>query len=78
MGKVGTSADSSIAESFNASPKRETLRGGANGSHDVRAARRAVFAWITRYNTRRRVWTCGYLSSTYEDTHAPAPLQPAA
>ena len=60
-GKVGTSADNAMAESFNASLKRETLQ-GAHGWDDTPGARRAMFAWITRYNTRRRHSTCGYLS----------------
>ena len=61
MGKVGTSADNAMAESFNASLKRETLA-GAHGWPDADHARREVFAWIVRYNTRRRHSTCAYLS----------------
>ena len=78
MGKVGTSADNAMAESFNASLKRETLQ-GTHGWDDTRGARRAVFAWITRYNTRRRHSTCGYLSPvTYENTTTTATLRTAA
>ncbi|MFF8996370.1 IS3 family transposase [Streptomyces sp. NPDC014983] len=53
MGAVGTSADNALAESFNATLKRETLRGARrfDGAH---ACRLAVFRWTTRYNTRRR------------------------
>jgi transposase InsO family protein len=70
MGKVGTSADNAMAESFNASLKRETLQGAARWDN-APAARRAVFAWITRYNTSRRHSTCGYLSPiTYENKNA--------
>jgi transposase InsO family protein len=43
------------------------------------AARRAVFAWITRYNTRRRHSTCGQLSPiAYETRYTPTTLQEAA
>ena len=42
-------------------------------------ARRAVFAWITRYNTRRPHSTCGQLSPiAYETSYTPATLQEAA
>lgn len=51
MGAVATSADNAMAEPFNASLKRETLA-GSHGWPDPATARRAVFAWITRYNTR--------------------------
>lgn len=78
MGKVGTSADNAMAESFNASLKRETLA-GAHGWSDALQARRDVFAWITRYNTRRRHSTCGYLSpADYENAHRKATLALAA
>ena len=78
MGKVGSSADNALAESFNATLKRETLAGAA-GWDSPTAARRAVFRWITRYNTRRRHSTCGYLSPiNYENAHAVATLQTAA
>lgn len=45
-GAVGTSADNAAAESFNATLKRETLRGTA-GWPDPHTARLAVFRWIT-------------------------------
>ncbi|MDI9884642.1 IS3 family transposase [Streptomyces sp. HNM0645] len=53
MGAVGTSADNALAESFNVTLKRETLR-GARRFDGARACRLAVFRWTTRYNTRRR------------------------
>ncbi|MDN5747818.1 MAG: IS3 family transposase [Pseudonocardia sp.] len=53
MGAVGTSADNALAESFNASLKRETLQGG-HAWPDAATCRREVFRWVTRYNTRRR------------------------
>ncbi len=61
MGAVGTSADNALAEALNATLKRETLQGGRCWP-SARAARLAVFAWITRYNTRRRHSSLGYLS----------------
>ena len=78
MGAVGSSADNALAESFNATLKRETLA-GASGWHSPAEARRAVFAWITRYNTRRRHSTCGQVSPiTYEHTHSRPTLLIAA
>jgi transposase InsO family protein len=78
MGTVGTSADNAIAESFNASLKRETLQ-GAPRWESPRAARLAVFGWITRYNTRRRHSHCNYLSPVnYEKAHTPGNLNHAA
>src|ERR687885_1206269 len=46
MGAVGSSADNALAESFNATLKRETLA-GASGWGTPDQARRAVFGWIT-------------------------------
>jgi transposase InsO family protein len=69
MGAVGASADNAACESFHASLKRETLRGGHcyDGS---RAARLTVFRWLTRYNTRRRHSANGQLSPVdYEHRH---------
>jgi transposase InsO family protein len=78
MGAVDTSADNALAEAFNATLKRETLA-GAPGWEAPAQARRAVFAWITRYNTRRRHSTCGQTSPiTYENTHSRATLPIAA
>ena len=78
MGAVGTSADNALAESFNASLKRETLQGAARWDNAAQA-RLAVFTWITRYNTRRRHSYCGHLSpNTYENTSTTAKLHPAA
>ncbi|MEV0993313.1 integrase core domain-containing protein, partial [Streptomyces sp. NPDC049949] len=53
MRAVGTSADNALAESFNATLKRETLH-GARRFDGARTCRLAVFRWTTRYNTRRR------------------------
>jgi transposase InsO family protein len=78
MGAVGSSADNALAESFNATLKRETLA-GASCWPSPGEARRAVFAWITRYNTGRRHSACGQISpNDYEALRAPATLPTAA
>jgi len=70
MGAVGTSADNAPAESFNATLKRETLRGGPCWP-DAAKCRREVFRWVTRYNTRRRHSWCGQQAPIiYEQQHA--------
>jgi transposase InsO family protein len=77
MGAVGTSADNALAESFNATIKREVLQDAACWPDEL-ACRRQVFRWLVRYNTRRRHSWCGYLSpSTYEARRA-ATLSTAA
>ena len=53
MGRIGSSADNAMAESFNASLKRETLQGAKRWADEAQC-RTEVFRWITRYNTRRR------------------------
>jgi putative transposase len=48
-GKVGTSADNALAESFHASLKRELL--GSNGKFaDVDTARLEVFSYLNWFN----------------------------
>jgi transposase InsO family protein len=70
MGAVGNSADNALAESFNATIKRELLQGVPTWPDEL-TCRRDVFRWTTRYNTRRRHSWCNYLSpNTYEDLHA--------
>jgi transposase InsO family protein len=69
MGAVGTSADNALAEAFNATLKRETLQGAKRWS-SAREARLAVFAWITRYNTRRRHSSLNYLSPINYEEHS--------
>ncbi|MFE5515151.1 IS3 family transposase [Streptomyces sp. NPDC056529] len=53
MSAVGTSADNALAESFNATFKRETLQGRKSWPTE-REARLDTFRWLHRYNTRRR------------------------
>ena len=66
MGAVGTSADNAMAESFNATLKREVLRDAACFTDEL-TARRTMFRWLTRYNTKRRHSWCRYLSpNAYE------------
>jgi len=70
MGAVGSSADNALAESFNATLKREVLQDAACWT-DEATCRRQVFRWIVRYNTRRRHSWCRYQSpSTYESLYA--------
>ncbi|GAA4981015.1 hypothetical protein GCM10025734_01160 [Kitasatospora paranensis] len=60
MGKVGSSYDNAVAESFFASLKRELMPGVRWASRHQ--ARLEVFRWISFYNLRRRHSTLGYLS----------------
>ena len=70
MGAVGTSADNALAESFNATLKREVLQDAACWPNEG-TCRRQVFRWLVRYNTRRRHSRCRYQSpSTYESLYA--------
>ena len=78
MGGVGSSADNALAESFNASLKREVLQ---DRSHwpDADICRREVFRWLVRYNIKRRHSRCRYSSpATYEQNHTPVTLPEAA
>ncbi|MEW2709527.1 IS3 family transposase [Streptomyces koyangensis] len=61
MSAVGSSADNALAESFNATFKRETLQ-GRKGWPDEREARLDAFRWLHRYNTRRRHSSLGQRS----------------
>jgi transposase InsO family protein len=77
MGAVGSSADNALAESFNATLKRELLQ-GATAWPDELSCRRDIFRWATRYNTRRRHSWCGQQApNTYEALSA-ATVQQAA
>lgn len=69
MGAVGTSADNALAESFNATLKREVLQDAACWSDEL-TCRRQLFKWLTRYNTKRRHSWCRYQSPiTYENSY---------
>jgi len=52
MSAVGSSADNALAESFNATFKRETLQ-GRRAFTDERDTRLTSFRWLHRYNTVR-------------------------
>ena len=78
MGGVGSSADNALAESFNASLKREVLQDRRQWL-DATTCRLEVFRWLVRYNTTRRHSYCAYSSpATYENTHYAATLPQAA
>ncbi|MFE7112246.1 transposase [Streptomyces sp. NPDC057575] len=53
MSAIGSSADNALAESFNATFKRETLQ-DRKGRSSEREARLDAFRRLHRYNTRRR------------------------
>ncbi|MFJ9041061.1 IS3 family transposase [Streptomyces sp. NPDC102406] len=80
MSAVGSSADIALAESFNATFKRETLQGRKSWSNE-REARLDAFRWLHRYNTRRRHSRLGQQSPiTFENAlhHTPTTLAQAA
>lgn len=77
MGAVGTSADNSLAEAFNATLKREVLQDQDNWP-DETACRRQLFRWLTRYNTRRRHSWCRNQSPITYETSTAATLPSAA
>ncbi|MFI9446123.1 IS3 family transposase [Streptomyces avermitilis] len=60
MGRVGSSYDNALAESFWQGLKRETLHQRLFST--VRQARLEIFQWLTYYNTRRRHSALSYLS----------------
>ena len=77
MGAVGTSADNALAESFNATLKRELLQGAAAWPDEL-SCRRDLFRWTTRYNTRRRhSWCRQQAPNTYEAQQATTVQQAA-
>ncbi len=61
MSAIGSSADNALAESFNATFKRETLQGRKSWPN-ARDARLDAFRWLHRYNTRRRHSRLGHRS----------------
>ena len=77
MGAVGTSADNSLAEAFNATLKREVLQDQTSWA-DEATCRRQVFRWLARYNTRRRHSWCRYQSPVTYETGTAATLPSAA
>lgn len=77
MGAVGTSADNALAESFNATLKREVLQDAACWTDEL-TCRRQLFKWLTRYNTKRRHSWCRYQSPIAYETAYTATLPTAA
>ena len=77
MGAVGSSADNALAESFNATLKREVLQDAACWTDEL-TCRRQVFRWLVRYNTKRRHSWCRYTSPVAFETGYTATLRPAA
>ncbi|MFF0164185.1 IS3 family transposase [Streptomyces sp. NPDC005263] len=67
MSTIGSSADNALAESFNATFKRETLQGRKRWSSE-REARLDAFRWLNRYNTRRRHSSLGQRSPIAYET----------
>jgi transposase InsO family protein len=73
MSRIGSSADNALAESFNATFKRETLQ-GRRAFTDEREARLTSFRWLHRYNTVRRHSRLGQQSPiNYEKTTRTTP-----
>ena len=77
MGAVGTSADNALAESFNATLKREVLRDRKVFDNPI-SCRQEVFRWCMRYNTRRRHSWCNLVAPDVFEAKASATLAKAA
>jgi len=77
MGAVGTSADNALAESFNATLKREVLQDAACWPDEL-TCHHQLFKWLTRHNTRRRHSWCRYQSPSAYETSYTATLPTAA
>ncbi|MGW2184282.1 IS3 family transposase, partial [Streptomyces sp. NPDC001732] len=67
MSAIGSSADNALAESFNATFKRETLQGRKSWSSE-HEARLDAFRWLHRYNTPRRHSRLGHRSPIAYET----------
>ncbi|WP_342318484.1 IS3 family transposase [Corynebacterium mayonis] len=77
MGAIGTSADNSLAESFNATLKREVLQDAPVFASQL-VCRRDVFQWCSRYNTKRLHSRCGYRSPNAFESSETAILKTAS
>jgi transposase InsO family protein len=78
MGAVGTSVDNALAESFNATLKREILRGGHAWPDEQHLSPGGV-SLVTHYNTRRRHSWCGPQTPiVYEKQHAATRRHPVS
>ncbi|MCP4960628.1 MAG: IS3 family transposase, partial [Actinomycetia bacterium] len=67
VGRTGVCWDNSVAESFFSSLKRELV--SRYRFEDRAGARRAIFAWINRYNTRRLHSSLDYRSPIDWENH---------
>jgi transposase InsO family protein len=68
MGRVGSSYDNALAESFWQGLKRETMHQRLFST--MRQARLEIFQWLTYYNARRRHSALTYLSPVeFEQQH---------
>ncbi|MEU5547287.1 integrase core domain-containing protein [Streptomyces sioyaensis] len=68
MGRVGSSDDNALAESFRQGLKRETMHERLFST--MRQARLKIFQWLTYYNARRRHNALNYLSPVeFEQQH---------
>ena len=72
MGAIGSSADNALAESFNATFKRETLQDRKVWPSE-REAQLDAFRWLHRYNTRRRHSRLGHRSPIAYETATTTP-----
>lgn len=77
MGAVGTSSDNALAESFNATLKREVLRDRKVFDNPI-ICRQEVFRWCMRYNTRRRHSWCNHVAPDVFEAETSATLAKAA
>jgi transposase InsO family protein len=67
VGRTGVCWDNSVAEAAWSSLKRELVHRYV--FPDRASARRAIFAWINRYNTRRRHSSLGYIPPVEWENH---------
>jgi putative transposase len=77
VGRTGVCWDNSVAEAAWSSLKRELVH--RYQFPDRASARRAIFAWINRYNTSRRHSSLGYIPPTnWESRYWPTQADQAA
>ena len=77
MGAVGTSADNALAESLNATVKREVLQDRKSFASQAEC-RREMFSWCVRYDTKRMHSYCGPVSPNAFESQVTTSLPQAA